>query len=97
MSVNELYACERPFKLIALLCVFLALCLDVATLVSPAWVTAEKYALSLWESCTDNTAVWTCVSILTSEQKSSELLKQNKLVSRLDPAHDSPSFVTHMF
>ncbi|KAK2816075.1 hypothetical protein Q7C36_022346 [Tachysurus vachellii] len=67
MSVNELYACERPFKPIALLCVFLALCLDVAALVSPAWVTAEGYALSLWESCTDNTAVWTCVSTLTSD------------------------------
>ncbi|KAG7314960.1 hypothetical protein KOW79_022263 [Hemibagrus wyckioides] len=67
MSVNEVYACARPFKLIALLCVFLALCLDIAALVSPAWVTAEGYALSLWESCSDNGAEWTCVSTLTSD------------------------------
>ncbi|TTV42342.1 Transmembrane protein 47 [Bagarius yarrelli] len=66
MSVNGVPTCVRPFKLMALLCVFLALCLDVAALVSPAWVTAEGYYLSLWESCVDNGAAWTCASTLTS-------------------------------
>lgn len=63
----------RPFKLIALLCVFLALCLDVVALLSPAWVTAEHFSLSLWESCSqsearnpDEEAEWSCFSTLTS-------------------------------
>lgn len=63
----------RPFKLIALLCVFLALCLDVVALLSPAWVTAEHFSLSLWESCSQSEprspaaeAEWSCFSTLTS-------------------------------
>ncbi|KAJ3599336.1 hypothetical protein NHX12_033299 [Muraenolepis orangiensis] len=41
-----------PLKLVGLVCVFLALCLDVGSLLSPAWVTADdQYYLSLWESC----------------------------------------------
>lgn len=72
MSVNEVYV-FRPFKLIALLCVFLALCLDVVALLSPAWVTADHFSLSLWESCSQSEArspaedaVWSCFSTLTA-------------------------------
>lgn len=77
MSVNEVYV-FRPFKLIALLCVFLALCLDVVALLSPAWVTADHFSLSLWESCSQpearrpgpeqehEEAPWSCFSTLTS-------------------------------
>lgn len=65
MSANEMRV-FRPFKLIALLCVFLALCLDVVALVSPAWVTAEGYSLSLWESCREREAEWLCISTLRS-------------------------------
>ncbi|KAG7484739.1 hypothetical protein MATL_G00053300 [Megalops atlanticus] len=67
MSLNEV-SVFRPFKLIAVLCVFLALCLDVVALLSPAWVTAERYALSLWESCRQvEGSVWQCVSTLGSD------------------------------
>lgn len=78
MSVNEVYV-FRPFKLIALLCVFLALCLDVVALLSPAWVTADHFSLSLWESCSQSEArrpgleqeqeegAWNCFSTLTSD------------------------------
>ncbi|KAI4831328.1 hypothetical protein KUCAC02_000875 [Chaenocephalus aceratus] len=58
-----------PLKLVGLVCVFLALCLDVGAVMSPAWVTADdQYYLSLWESCwkpasTDN---WQCSSTLVS-------------------------------
>ncbi|AWO95546.1 putative transmembrane protein 47-like [Scophthalmus maximus] len=58
-----------PLKLVGLVCVFLALCLDVGAVMSPAWVTADdQYYLSLWESCwkpasTDN---WQCSSTLGS-------------------------------
>lgn len=73
MSVNEVYV-FRPFKLIALLCVFLALCLDVVALLSPAWVTADHFSLSLWESCSqsearnpaEDAAEWSCFSTLTA-------------------------------
>lgn len=65
MSVNEVYV-FRPFKLIALLCVFLALCLDIVALLSPAWVTADGYALSLWESCREIETDWSCISTLKS-------------------------------
>lgn len=72
--MNEVYV-FRPFKLIALLCVFLALCLDVVALLSPAWVTADHFSLSLWESCSqsearhpaeEEAAPWSCFSTLTS-------------------------------
>ncbi|XP_047187293.1 uncharacterized protein LOC118301127 isoform X2 [Scophthalmus maximus] len=59
-----------PLKLVGLVCVFLALCLDVGAVMSPAWVTADdQYYLSLWESCwkpasTDN---WQCSSTLGSD------------------------------
>lgn len=72
MSVNEVYV-FRPFKLIALFCVFLALCLDVVALLSPAWVTADHFSLSLWESCSQSQArepgqeaPWSCFSTLSS-------------------------------
>uniref|UniRef100_A0A1A8EI87 Transmembrane protein 47 n=3 Tax=Nothobranchius TaxID=28779 RepID=A0A1A8EI87_9TELE len=73
MSVNEVCV-FRPFKLIALLCVFLALVLDLVALLSPAWVTAEHFSLSLWESCSQRKsphpaeeAHWSCFSTLTSD------------------------------
>ncbi|XP_061660230.1 transmembrane protein 47-like [Syngnathoides biaculeatus] len=68
MSVNDVYVL-RPFKLIALLCVFLALCLDLVALLSPAWVTADHFSLSLWESCSQpgDEASWNCFSTLTSD------------------------------
>ncbi|MEQ2196781.1 hypothetical protein XENOCAPTIV_012463, partial [Xenoophorus captivus] len=75
MSVDEVYV-FRPFKLIALLCVFLALCLDVVALLSPAWVTAEHFSLSLWASCSQSEArqpaedaAWSCFSTLTSGRR----------------------------
>ncbi|KAJ8412434.1 hypothetical protein AAFF_G00127700 [Aldrovandia affinis] len=36
-------------------------------LLSPAWVTAERYALSLWESCREVEDVWQCISTLSSD------------------------------
>ncbi|XP_026536205.1 transmembrane protein 47 isoform X2 [Pseudonaja textilis] len=41
-----------PLKLVGLVCIFLALCLDLGAVLSPAWVTADHQSyLSLWESC----------------------------------------------
>lgn len=75
MSVNEVYV-FRPFKLIALLCVFLALCLDIVALLSPAWVTADGYALSLWESCREIETDWSCISTLKSGKQPGALTRQ---------------------
>lgn len=58
-----------PLKLVGLVCVFLALCLDVGAVMSPAWVTADdQYYLSLWESCWKpaSTENWKCNSTLNS-------------------------------
>lgn len=58
-----------PLKLVGLVCVFLALCLDVGAVMSPAWVTADdQYYLSLWESCWKpaSTENWKCNSTLDS-------------------------------
>ncbi|XP_032993883.1 transmembrane protein 47-like [Lacerta agilis] len=59
----------RPFKLIALLCAFIALALDVAALLSPAWVTSERYSRSLWVSCCMQAPddVWECSSTLQTD------------------------------
>ncbi|KAG7283607.1 LOW QUALITY PROTEIN: hypothetical protein CRUP_020380 [Coryphaenoides rupestris] len=59
-----------PLKLVGLVCVFLALCLDVGALLSPAWVTADhQYYLSLWESCWKpvSSADWSCNTTLTTD------------------------------
>ncbi|XP_044044288.1 transmembrane protein 47-like isoform X2 [Siniperca chuatsi] len=59
-----------PLKLVGLVCVFLALCLDVGAVMSPAWVTADdQYYLSLWESCWKpaSTENWQCNSTLGSD------------------------------
>ncbi|MEQ2177634.1 hypothetical protein GOODEAATRI_005553 [Goodea atripinnis] len=59
-----------PLKLVGLVCVFLALCLDVGAIVSPAWVTAEdQYYLSLWESCWKpvSSLDWSCSSTLVTD------------------------------
>uniref|UniRef100_A0A3Q3Q305 Transmembrane protein 47 n=1 Tax=Monopterus albus TaxID=43700 RepID=A0A3Q3Q305_MONAL len=59
-----------PLKLVGLVCVFLALCLDVGAVMSPAWVTAEDhYYLSLWESCWKpaSTENWQCSSTLGTD------------------------------
>ncbi|KAL4622937.1 transmembrane protein 47-like [Arapaima gigas] len=66
MSANESYAL-RPFKLIAVLCAFLALGLDVVALLSPAWVTAERFSLSLWKSCRKVSSAWQCASTLSTD------------------------------
>ncbi|KAJ6663258.1 hypothetical protein lerEdw1_010394 [Lerista edwardsae] len=62
----------RPFKLIALLCAFIALALDVAALMSPAWVTSERYSLSLWEACKQVPDVWQCLSILQTGENTGD-------------------------
>lgn len=62
-----------PLKLVGLVCVFLALCLDVGAVMSPAWVTADdQYYLSLWESCWKpaSTGSWQCSSTLGSGNES---------------------------
>lgn len=62
-----------PLKLVGLVCVFLALCLDVGAVMSPAWVTADdQYYLSLWESCWKpaSTESWQCSSTLGSGNQS---------------------------
>lgn len=58
-----------PLKLVGLVCIFLALCLDLGAVLSPAWVTADhQYYLSLWESCRKpaNLDIWHCESTLGS-------------------------------
>ena len=58
-----------PLKLVGLACVFLALSLDVGSLLSPAWVTADdQYYLSLWESCWKpvSSPEWSCNTTLTT-------------------------------
>ncbi|XP_044283459.1 transmembrane protein 47-like [Varanus komodoensis] len=64
----------RPFKLIALLCAFIALVLDVAALLSPAWVTSERYSLSLWEACRQAPDVWKCFSTLHTDWQVATLI-----------------------
>ncbi|XP_017262577.1 transmembrane protein 47 [Kryptolebias marmoratus] len=59
-----------PLKLVGLVCVLLALCLDAGAMVSPAWVTADdQYYLSLWVSCWKpvSSAEWSCGSTLTTD------------------------------
>lgn len=58
-----------PLKLVGLVCVFLALCLDVGAVLSPAWVTADdQYYLSMWVSCWKpvSSSDWSCNSTLTT-------------------------------
>uniref|UniRef100_A0A3Q2VRY5 Transmembrane protein 47 n=1 Tax=Haplochromis burtoni TaxID=8153 RepID=A0A3Q2VRY5_HAPBU len=58
-----------PLKLVGVVCVFLALCLDIGAVMSPAWVTADdQYYLSLWESCWKpaSSENWQCSSTLDS-------------------------------
>ncbi len=58
-----------PLKLVGLVCVFLALCLDVGALLSPAWVTADdQYYLSMWVSCWKplSSVDWSCNSTLAT-------------------------------
>lgn len=58
-----------PLKLVGLLCVFLALCLDVGAILSPAWVTADdQYYLSMWLSCRKHVSSleWSCKSTLNT-------------------------------
>ncbi|XP_036970093.1 transmembrane protein 47 isoform X2 [Acanthopagrus latus] len=59
-----------PLKLVGLVCVFLALCLDVGAVLSPAWVTADdQYYLSMWVSCWKpvSSVEWSCNSTLTTD------------------------------
>lgn len=58
-----------PLKLVGLMCVFLALCLDVGAVLSPAWVTADdQYYLSMWVSCWKpvSSSNWSCNSTLAT-------------------------------
>lgn len=68
-----------PLKLVGLVCVFLALCLDVGAILSPAWVTADdQYYLSMWLSCRKQVSSleWSCKSTLnTGETEYFESLK----------------------
>ncbi|NWX97275.1 TMM47 protein, partial [Nothoprocta ornata] len=66
MSAQEGYV-PRPFKLVALCCVFIGLALDVVALLSPAWVTSDYYSLSLWEMCKQATNMWHCLSTLKTD------------------------------
>lgn len=66
MAVDEVRV-VRPFKLIALICVFVALSLDVVSLLSPAWVTAQRSSLSLWDDCKQTMAGWYCESVLHTD------------------------------
>ncbi|XP_005994804.1 transmembrane protein 47 [Latimeria chalumnae] len=66
MSADEVRV-FRPFKLIALFCVLLAVCLDLVALLSPAWITSERYSLSLWEACKQVTDMWHCFSTLQTD------------------------------
>lgn len=64
-----------PLKLVGLVCIFLALCLDLGAVLSPAWVTADhQYYLSLWESCRKpgNLESWLCESTLHSGECESD-------------------------
>lgn len=80
-----------PLKLVGLVCVFLALCLDVGAVMSPAWVTADdQYYLSLWESCWKpaSTESWQCSSTLGSGNRSRSVLVRGAhgtLNARLQP------------
>ncbi|NXD10260.1 TMM47 protein, partial [Nothocercus nigrocapillus] len=66
MSADEVYVL-RPFKLVALCCIFIGLALDVVALLSPAWVTSDYYSLSLWEVCKQPADVWHCLSTLKTD------------------------------
>ena len=71
-----------PLKLVGLVCVFLALCLDVGAMLSPAWVTADdQYYLSLWESCWKpvSSMEWSCNSTLTIGRKDAHIPAQPHL------------------
>lgn len=61
-----------PLKLVGLVCVFLALCLDVGAILSPAWVTADgQYYLSMFVSCRklDSSLEWSCKSALNTGER----------------------------
>ncbi|KAG8137237.1 hypothetical protein E2320_004489 [Naja naja] len=61
-----------PLKLVGLVCIFLALCLDLGAVLSPAWVTADHQSyLSLWESCNKlgNLETWRCKTTLNSAEE----------------------------
>lgn len=65
-----------PLKLVGLVCIFLALCLDIGAVLSPAWVTADnQYYLSLWDSCWKPAAsdTWRCSSTFGTGKKSHRL------------------------
>ncbi|KAK1800965.1 hypothetical protein P4O66_004662 [Electrophorus voltai] len=62
-----------PLKLVGLVCVLLALCLDIGAVLSPAWVTAgAEFYLSLWESCWKHVNTWQCSSTLETEASEPE-------------------------
>uniref|UniRef100_A0A3B3UAS9 Transmembrane protein 47 n=1 Tax=Poecilia latipinna TaxID=48699 RepID=A0A3B3UAS9_9TELE len=75
-----------PLKFVGLVCVFLALCLDLGAIVSPAWVTAEdQYYLSMWESCWKpvSSVDWSCSSTLGSACDGGRELCNKKWIATL--------------
>ncbi|XP_029463049.1 transmembrane protein 47-like [Rhinatrema bivittatum] len=64
---SERLSVFRPFQLIALCCVFIALALDVVAVLSPAWVTSDHFSLSLWEACRQALDGWHCLSTLRTD------------------------------
>ncbi|XP_076860469.1 transmembrane protein 47 [Brachyhypopomus gauderio] len=67
-GTEEVRVSLTPLKLVGLVCIFLALCLDVGAVLSPAWVTAgADFYLSLWESCWKHANTWRCSSTLETD------------------------------
>lgn len=71
-----------PLKLVGLVCVFLALCLDVGAVLSPAWVTADdQYYLSMWVSCWKpvSSSNWSCNSTLATGETTDTMVMMMRL------------------
>lgn len=84
-----------PLKLVGLVCIFLALCLDLGAVLSPAWVTADhQYYLSLWESCRKpgNLDSWLCESTLHSGEIRVSGVSSSPSRLRSPPPLPRPSF-----
>uniref|UniRef100_A0A8C5S199 Transmembrane protein 47 n=1 Tax=Laticauda laticaudata TaxID=8630 RepID=A0A8C5S199_LATLA len=74
-----------PLRLVGLVCIFLALCLDLGAVLSPAWVTADHQSyLSLWESCykLGNLETWRCKTTLNSGMRNESPLPRHALFSQ---------------
>ncbi|XP_045394498.1 transmembrane protein 47 isoform X1 [Lemur catta] len=84
-----------PLKLVGLVCIFLALCLDLGAVLSPAWVTADhQYYLSLWESCRKPASLdsWHCDSTLSSDLGDKEGGEDGPDSSLVEPVAEHQAF-----